>query len=156
MSELVQTTRGRVLTDVELEDVRSKIVDVVLSTFNSRPMPSGNITEKELQDRLDVAVEIWNHLYGECRWSREMAIDHIPMFLIMCIDGARVSDAVPEPAPKEELREGSTMWAPEKLNDTEPERRLSALAATDDKPVLIDVNQCGNNDYSGGHDDKCD
>lgn len=115
---------GRVLSDAALAIVQETITVKVMRTFELRPMRDGSYTESELQQRNDLAVEIWNHLYGECRWSKERSLDHILSFMVQCIDGAHVSDLDIKP----ETREGSTMYAPQKLNDIEAERRLSALA----------------------------
>jgi hypothetical protein len=95
-----------------------------MRTFELRPMRDGGYTEKELQDRLDLAVAIWDHCYGECRWSKDRTLDHMLSFMVRCIDGAHVSDL----DTKVETRDSSSMYAPEKLNDIEAERRLTALA----------------------------
>lgn len=146
------TAPGRILSNNELEEVRAKLVDIVMDTFRLRPMPSGNITERECQDRLDVTVEIWNHLYGVCRWSREKCLDHIKPLLVACIDGANVQDRLPEPAPQDKQRDGSTMWAPEQLDKIEAERRLSALAVGEGAVIQLggNVTPCGDKDDSGG------
>jgi hypothetical protein len=119
---------GRIMSDAVLDAVRESIVVKVLRTFELRPMRDGGYTEKELQQRNDLAVEIWNHLYGECRWSKERALDHLLPFMVQCIDGARISDL----DAKAGARDGSEMYTPERLNDIEAERRLSALATTRD------------------------
>jgi len=142
------TAPGRILQDHELEEVRAKITDTVMETFRLRPMPSGNITEKELQDRLDVTVEIWNHLYGVCRWSRDRAMDHLQPLLLACIDGANLQDQLPEP--EEEIREGTVGWAPEVIQKAEAERRLSALAVGEGHVIQQGEPPCGENDDTGG------
>jgi hypothetical protein len=119
---------GRVMSDAVLEAVRETLVVKVLRTFELRPMRDGGYTDNELQQRLDLAVEIWNHLYGVCRWSKERALDHMLSYMVQCIDGARIDDI----ETKIETRDGSTAYAPDALNDIEAERRLSALAVTRD------------------------
>lgn len=120
---------GRVLSDGQLEDVRERLVDVVMRTFVLRPMPLGTITERELSDRLEVTVEVWNHLFGECRWSRERALDYVLPLVLKCIDGAHLHQVAPEPVADQVAgREGHTMWSPEDTDKLEAERRLSALA----------------------------
>lgn len=123
---------GRILSDGQLADVRERLVDVVMRTFVLRPMPMGNITERELEDRLEVTIEVWNHLFGECRWSRERSLDYVLPLVLKCIDGARLHQVAPEPeAGQVAGREGSTMWTPENADKLEPERRLSALAGSE-------------------------
>jgi hypothetical protein len=149
MTELIETA-GRILADHDLEEVRTKLTEVVMETFRLRPMPSGHITEGELQRRLDVTVKIWNHLFGEYRWSKDRALDHILKVMVAVIDGARLTDNLPEPEVGEAARDGSTMWAPGQLQEIEAERRLSALAVNEGHVIQLGVSQCGDDDHSGG------
>lgn len=140
---------GRVLSDDQLVEVRERLVDVVMRTFVLRPMPLGTITERELEDRLEVTVEVWNHLYGECRWSRERALDQVLPLVLKCIDGARLHQVAPEPEPDQVAgREGSTMWSPQDTDKLEAERRLSALAGGEGVVV-------GQDTGTGDQDGKC-
>lgn len=138
---------GRILSNAQLDAVRESLVVKVMRTFELRPMRDGGYTESELQQRLDLAVEIWNHLFGVCRWSKERALDHMLPFMVQCIDGAHISDLDAETA----TRDGSEMYSPERLNDIEAERRLSALAATRDnvRETPSDGATGGNNGRQG-------
>jgi len=115
----------RPIANVVQKRVNDGIVSSVMNTFRTRPMPMGCITERECQHRLDCAVEIWNHLYGELGWSVDRALDTVELLLTKCIDGATMENVLPM---EKASREGHTMWAPELLSKIEPERRLSALA----------------------------
>lgn len=142
---------GRVLSDHAMEEVRSRLVSITMDTFRLRPMPSGGITESELTDRMDVTVEIWNHLYGECRWSKDRALDHILDLLVKTIDGARLKEQLPEPG-NGDSRDGATTWAPDKLKDIEAERRLSALAAVEGHVIQQEKPTGGETDDNGGQE----
>lgn len=117
----------KTLSDQRLEEVKSNLVEIVMRSFELRPMPSGRITERETQRRLDLVVEIWNHCRDHLRWSQPRIFDHLLAYALRCIDGARISSAVPDDKP---IRDGSTMWAPDAIrkNNCQPERRLSALS----------------------------
>jgi hypothetical protein len=117
----------------EYEEVVGHITELVNESFTLRPMPSGVITEAEAERRVEICGQIWNTLYGDLRWAREKILDHMGQFLVAILDGKKLSDYTDELQPAG--REGSSMWAPQKLKDIEPERRLSALAGSD--PVII-------------------
>lgn len=146
MRELV--AHGRVLSNEQLEEVRDRLTGIVLQTFELRPMPLSGMTEKELQDRLEVTVEIWNHLYGECRWSKDRALDHILSLLLATIDGAKLQDRLPEPA-SDVKAETNSMWAPEKLQEAEAERRLSALAVSESGMIQKEKSSQGDSQNGG-------
>lgn len=117
---------GRKLTAEEQEQVIDRMADIVLRTFELRPMPSGKITEQELTDRKDLAVEMWNDLYGKQGFSKDRTLDVMLRSMIVVIDGAKKHEAI-----KEHMEDQSdcVMWSPDKENDIEAERRLSALAS---------------------------
>ena len=117
---------GRKLTAIEQEQVIDRMSDIVLKTFELRPMPSGKITEKELEDRKDLAVEMWNDLYGKQGFSKERTLDVMLRAMIVVMDGAKKHEAINEHM---EEQSDCVMWSPEKENEIEAERRLSALAS---------------------------
>ena len=134
---------GRQLTQRQENAVWEWIEAAVGRTLLTRPMPlSTEMPETEIGRRVDLAAEIFFDLYVKARWSRQRIRDHLDSFLVKCIDGAKewqdakVYDATGQPAVS------SIMWGKEKLREIEAERRLSALAATQDrgtvaKPAII-------------------
>lgn len=120
----------------EYEALVVRITELAYASFQLRPMPSGVMTEHEAERRVELCGEIWNVLFGELNWTQDKALDHMGQFLIALLDGKKLSDYTEVLVPAG--REGHSMWAPEKLQDIEPERRLSALAGSD--PVIIGPN----------------
>ena len=130
MKPTFQLREGRYLLQEEQEKVEEGLIQAVINTTRTRPMPSGNMTKGELERRMEVTIEIWNHCHGELGWSWRRTLDHVESFLTKVIDGAREYDAMPDLIKGIET-EKSVMWGAQQLREIEAERRLSALAACD-------------------------
>lgn len=106
--------------------VEKQIVEIVLNSFELRPMPLSTITEKECQRRLDMCLEMFVYCYRDCHWSWHRSLDFMQRFLIQRLDGVSWNSIKPEPV----SRGSSTMYGLDNLQKEEKERRLSALSAT--------------------------
>lgn len=113
------------------KETLERIAVVIEESFDSRPMPSGNITQREVTRRVDMATDIVSTLVHESRWTEQRALDHLAAFLARGLDG---SEPIPEWA-KIAIVDGSAMWGVEAAGRVEKERRLSALAS--DKVPLV-------------------
>jgi hypothetical protein len=106
-------------------DTRKKLAGVIEKSFDARPMPSGDITQGEVNRRVDLAKEIFDALFNECHWTEQRIMDHLPTFLVRGLDG---EEPIPEWAKRKVDDDESAMWGAEAAGRVEKERRLSALA----------------------------
>jgi len=128
---------GRELTARQEDEVWLWIMRAVGRTILDRPMPiSEEMPESEIGHRVDLAAEIFRHLYFEARWSRQRIRDHLTKFLTLCIDGAKEHENAVICDAKGDAVVQSVMYGKEKLNEIERERRLSALAVTPDRDTV--------------------
>lgn len=112
------------------KDTQEKVATIIESSFDTRPMPSGNVTQREVDSRVALAREIFRVLWNDYRWSEQRIVDHLPQFIVRGLDG---EDPIPDWV-RVEGDSGSAMWGAEAAGRVESERRLSALAKTGDAP----------------------
>lgn len=101
------------------------MVQIVMASFEKRPMPSGKLPVREINRRTDMAIQIWETLFNDAKWSQSRILDHMLQFLIRRIDG----QGLPAEALRKVRDDESAMWSPETSTKVEGEGRLSALAA---------------------------
>lgn len=122
----------RNLSEHKSGQIKKRIVNIVMDSFRTRPMPSGCITENECKHRIELATEIWNQLWDDARWGDERILDNLPRYLAMKIDG----DELPPETNKQADYE-SVMWGVEQAGKVEPDKRLSALSMKSDIIPII-------------------
>jgi hypothetical protein len=113
------------------KDTQAKVAAIIDDTFDSRPMPSGNITQREVNSRVTLARELFRVLWADFKWSEQRILDHLPAFIVRGLDG---EEPIPEWV-KVEGDSGAATWGVEAAGRVEKERRLSALAKTGDAPT---------------------
>lgn len=126
------------LGPLETQETMAKVVAIIEDSFDTRPMPSGSITRSEIDSRTMLAKEIFRVLWNEMRWSEIRILDHLPAFIARGLDGD-------EPIPSWVTKQGETesaSWGAEAAGRVEKERRLSALATSQDvampsEPMII-------------------
>jgi hypothetical protein len=118
------------LGQLEKPHVQKKIAGIIEKSFDVRPMPSGNITQNEVDRRVSFAKETYKILWNDYRWSHQRIMDHLFKFLVMTIDGEDL------PVEKVEGEDGSTMWGVDAAQKVEAESRLSAIPKEDRLIVL--------------------
>lgn len=107
----------------------------VEESFRTRPMPSGQITAREIVRRVELVKEIFAVLQNEAGWSEQRIVDHLPAFLARGLDGL---DSVPAWAQRRMGEGESVMWGSEAAGRVEPESRLSALSKVGDgRPLVV-------------------
>lgn len=106
------------------DQIDERLTEIVMDTFQARPMPLGLITKNECERRASFALALYDALLNEMRWSAERILDHMPSFLVRRLDG----QDLPGWATHKDGDAGSAMWGSEAAGRTTPERRLSALA----------------------------
>jgi len=111
------------------------ITNVIEASFDSRPMPSGNITRREVLRRVELAKDVYLTLVNESGWTGQRALDHLPAFLVRGLDGL---EPIPDWAKIMIGADGSAMWGAEAAGRVERERRLSALSRSgESSPIII-------------------
>jgi hypothetical protein len=127
---------GRALNLGKLADAETqqRVSEIIEDSFDTRPMPSGNVTRGEVQRRVEMAKDIYTTLLNECLWSEQRILDHLPAFLARGLDG---SEAIPDWAKLKISETESAMWGAEAAGRVEPERRLSALSKSKHEPLII-------------------
>lgn len=114
---------------------QERIASIIERSFDTRPMPSGDVTQREVDRRVDIAKSTFVVLLNECGWSEQRILDHLPAFLARALDG---EEAIPEWAQRRVGDDETAGWGAEAAGRVESERRLSALAATrDEQPLII-------------------
>lgn len=115
---------------------QSRISGIVEDSFKARPMPSGNVTLREVQRRVNMAKDTFLALLNECGWSEQRILDHLPAFLCRGLDGEA---PIPEWAKRRVGDTESASWGAEAAGRVQSERRLSALAAggTDGPRIIV-------------------
>jgi hypothetical protein len=122
------------LGPLETKETQEKVATIIEGSFETRPMPSGNITRAEVDRRVEMAKEVFRVLHAECKWSEQRIMDHLPAFLVRGLDG---EEPIPDWAQRRIEDTESAMWGAEAAGRVEPERRLSALAKAGDEPLII-------------------
>lgn len=115
---------------------QERISFVVEDSFETRPMPSGNVTLREVKRRVDMAKDVFLVLLNECGWSEQRILDHLPAFLTRGLDG---QEPLPGWARRRVGDTESASWGAEAAGRVQSERRLSALAAggTDGPRIIV-------------------
>lgn len=115
---------------------QERISQIVEGSFESRPMPSGNITLGEVQRRVGIAKDTFLVLLNDCGWSEQRILDHLPAFLSRGLDG---QEPIPQWAQRRVGDTESASWGAEAAGNVQSERRLSALAAggTDGPRIIV-------------------
>ena len=115
-------------------ETQQRITTIIEQSFDTRPMPSGTITGREVKRRVDLARDIYLVLLNDCLWSEPRILDHLPAFIARALDG---EEPIPDWAKKKEGDSGSRMWGVESAGKVESERRLTALSQTERSPLIV-------------------
>jgi hypothetical protein len=122
----------KTMSNEDYEEVCNRMEKIILDSFTDRPMPSGNITENSINERLDVLEKYWNVCYGELLMSKEFILDSMYRVLIGCIDGQKLETNDLQKVP----RDGHMSWGPDVMRKgIEKENRLSILSSK--QPTII-------------------
>ena len=122
------------LGTLETKETQAKVSAVIETSFNVRPMPSGNVTRQEVNRRVEMAKDIFRTLHSECKWSEQRILDHLPSFLVRGLDN---EEPIPDWAKRKIDDTESAMWGAEAAGRVKPERRLSALSKAGGEPLII-------------------
>lgn len=120
----------------KLADIKTqrRVSEIIERSFETRPMPSGEITQGEVRRRVEMAKHIYTTLLNDCLWTEQRILDHLPAFLARGLDGL---EAIPDWAKLRISDTESAMWGAEAAGYVEPENRLSALAKSKHEPLII-------------------
>lgn len=81
-------------TLMSLFDSKEAMASLVLGSeralresFQQRPLRGGQVTAAEKKHRATLCIEIARVLRGDCKWSVDRVVDHLPKYLLQAIDG---------------------------------------------------------------------
>jgi hypothetical protein len=115
-------------------EISGRLSSIVADSFRTRPMPSGEPTDKEVKDRMTICLTCFVVLLEEAGWTSQRVLDHLPSFLARALDG---QEPIPTWARRKMTDSETTMWGADAAGKVESERRLSALAKTGDQALII-------------------